>query len=57
VATKYGVWVQKSMYGRSYMSTACTTFYIRPDGRVGHIWSNVKPEGHAAKVLEFVQKN
>jgi peroxiredoxin Q/BCP len=57
VAAKYGVWVQKSMYGRSYMSTARTTFYIRPDGRVGHVWSKVKPEGHAAKVFDFVVKN
>ena len=57
VAAKYGVWVQKSMYGRSYMSTARTTFYIRPDGRIGHVWSKVKPEGHAAKVFDFLVKN
>ena len=39
------------------VSTARTTFYIRPDGRVGHVWEKVKPEGHAQKVLEFVKKN
>jgi peroxiredoxin Q/BCP len=57
VAQQYGVWVEKHMYGRTYMSTARTTFYIRPDGRIGHVWERVKPEGHAQKVLEFVKKN
>jgi peroxiredoxin Q/BCP len=57
VSRLYGVWVQKQRYGRSYMSVARTTFYIRPDGRVGHVWTNVKPEGHALRVFEFVSKN
>jgi thioredoxin-dependent peroxiredoxin len=57
VAQQYGVWVQKSMYGRQYMSMARTTFLIRPDGKVGHVWSQVKPEGHAQKVLEYVAKH
>lgn len=57
VAQKYGVWVEKSMYGKRYMSTARTTFYIRPDGRVGHVWEQVKPEGHAQKVLDYLDKN
>ncbi len=57
VAQQYGVWVEKHMYGRTYMSTARTTFYIRPDGRIGHVWERVKPEGHAQKVLDFLEKN
>ncbi|MGH2484798.1 MAG: thioredoxin-dependent thiol peroxidase [Ktedonobacterales bacterium] len=57
VARQYGVWVEKSMYGKRYMSTARTTIYIRPDGRVGHVWEQVKPEGHAQKVLDYLEKN
>jgi len=56
VAQQYGVWVKKSMYGKEYMSTARTTFYIMPDGRIGHVWEQVKPEGHAQKLLEYVRK-
>ena len=56
VAQKYGVWVKKSMYGKEYMSMARTTFYIRPDGRIGHVWDQVKPEGHALKLLEYLRK-
>ncbi len=56
VARQYGVWVKKSMYGREYMSTARTTFYVLPDGRIGHVWEQVRPEGHARKVLEFLIK-
>jgi peroxiredoxin Q/BCP len=54
VTQQYGVWVQKSNYGRHYMSTARTTFYVRPDGRIGHVWEQVRPEGHAKKVLEYM---
>jgi peroxiredoxin Q/BCP len=54
VAQRYGVWVQKSMYGRKYMSMARTTFLIRPDGRIGHVWLSVKPEGHGQKVLDYL---
>ncbi|MGO8947217.1 MAG: thioredoxin-dependent thiol peroxidase [Ktedonobacterales bacterium] len=57
VAEQYGVWVQKSMYGRSYMSTARTTFYIRPDGKIGHVWEKVKPEGHGQKILDYLEKH
>lgn len=51
VAQKYGVWVEKSMYGKTYMSMARTSFLIRPDGTIGYVWEKVKPEGHAAEVL------
>jgi peroxiredoxin Q/BCP len=56
VAQRYGVWVEKSLYGRKYMSMARTTFYIRPDAIVGHVWQQVKPEGHAQKVLEYLRR-
>ncbi len=54
VAQKYGVWVEKSMYGKSYMTMARTSFLILPDGTIGHVWEQVKPEGHAAEVLAEV---
>lgn len=57
VAQQYGVWVQKSMYGRQYMSMARTTFLIRPNGKIGHVWEQVKPESHALKVLEYAHKH
>lgn len=57
VARQYGVWVEKNMYGKRYMGMARTTFLIRPDGKIGHVWTQVKPEGHATKVLEYVRKN
>jgi peroxiredoxin Q/BCP len=47
----YGVWKQKSMYGRSYMGVERTTFLVRPDGTVGTIWQKVKVPGHAEAVL------
>jgi peroxiredoxin Q/BCP len=56
VAQQYGVWVEKTMYGKKYMGMARTTFYVRPDGLVGHVWQQVKPEGHARKVLEYLEK-
>ena len=54
VAQRYGVWVQKSMYGRQFMSMARTTFLIWPDGRIGHVWQHVRPEGHAQRILEYL---
>jgi thioredoxin-dependent peroxiredoxin len=54
VAEKYGVWQEKSRYGRTYMGIARTTFLIGPDGRVLKRWDNVKVEGHAADVLAAV---
>jgi peroxiredoxin Q/BCP len=47
----YGVWGQKSMYGRSYMGITRTTFLIGPDGRIAQIWPKVKIPGHAEAVL------
>jgi peroxiredoxin Q/BCP len=48
---KYGVWVEKSMYGRKYMGIERATFLIGPDGRIARVWRKVKVEGHAEEVL------
>ncbi|HSW31266.1 MAG TPA: thioredoxin-dependent thiol peroxidase [Longimicrobiales bacterium] len=50
VAEAYGVWAQKSMYGRTYMGIERSTFLIGEDGTVLEAWRKVKPEGHAALV-------
>jgi peroxiredoxin Q/BCP len=55
VADKYGVWTKKSMYGKSFMGLARTTFLIGPDGVVARRWDKVKVDGHAAAVLEAVE--
>jgi thioredoxin-dependent peroxiredoxin len=47
----YGVWVEKTMYGRRYMGVERATFLIGADGRIARIWRNVKVPGHAAEVL------
>lgn len=52
----YGVWVEKSMYGRKYMGVERSTFLIGPDGTIAEIWRKVKVPGHAQAVLEAAQK-
>ena len=47
----YGVWVEKSMYGRKYMGVERTTFLIGPDGRIAQVWNKEKVPGHADEVL------
>ena len=54
VANAYGVWKEKSMYGRKYMGIERTTVLIGPDGRIARIWEKVKVTGHAAAVLKAV---
>lgn len=51
----YGVWVEKSMYGRKYMGVERTTFLIGADGRIAKIWRKVKVPGHAEEVLKAAQ--
>jgi peroxiredoxin Q/BCP len=48
----YGVWIQKSMYGRTYMGIDRATFLIDRNGRIARIWRQVKIPGHADEVLE-----
>lgn len=51
----YGVWLEKSMYGRKYMGVERTTFLIDAEGHVARIWEKVKVDGHAQTVLEAAQ--
>lgn len=55
VCTAYGVIKEKNMYGRKVMGIARTSFLIGPDGRIAHIFNNVKPEGHAEEVLDVLK--
>jgi peroxiredoxin Q/BCP len=55
VAERYGVWVEKSMYGRTYMGLERATFVIDPEGKIAHIWRKVKVAGHAQAVLDAVR--
>ena len=50
--TAYGVWGEKSMYGRKFMGVKRTTLLIGRDGRVAQVWENVKVPGHAQAVLD-----
>lgn len=51
IVQAYGVWVQKSMYGKSYMGAERTSFVIRPDGTIKAIFRKVKPDEHVETVL------
>jgi peroxiredoxin Q/BCP len=51
VANAYGVWVEKSMYGRKYMGVERSTFLIDARGRIARSWRKVKVPGHAEDVL------
>jgi len=55
VVNAWGVWVEKSMYGRTYMGVERSTFLIDGKGRVAKVWRKVKVPGHAAEVLAAVQ--
>lgn len=52
---KYGVWVEKNMYGRKYMGIERSTFLIDEKGVIRQIWRKVKVAGHAEEVLEAVK--
>ena len=52
VAEAYGVWVEKSMYGKTYMGMERGSFLVGGDGKIVKIWRKVKPDAHAAQVLE-----
>ncbi len=47
----YGVWGEKSMYGKTYMGISRVTYLIGPDGKVAQVWPKVKVDGHAEEVL------
>jgi peroxiredoxin Q/BCP len=54
ICEKYGVWAEKSMYGRKYWGVLRTTFIVDADGRLARVFEKVKPEAHAAEVAEAV---
>ena len=54
IVTAYGVWVEKSMYGKKYMGTERSTFVIGPDGKIKAILRKVKPDEHAAQLLNVL---
>jgi peroxiredoxin Q/BCP len=56
VAMAYGVWVEKSMYGRKYMGVDRSTFLIDAHGKVARAWRKVKVSGHADEVLEAARR-
>ena len=55
VCERYGVWVEKSMYGKTSMGIERATFLVDADGRIAQVWRKVKAAGHAAEVLEAVR--
>ncbi|MEO0467318.1 MAG: thioredoxin-dependent thiol peroxidase [Pseudomonadota bacterium] len=54
VCEAYGVWVEKKMYGKTYMGIQRATFLIDPDGVVSKVWPKVKVKGHAEEVLASI---
>ena len=52
VAERYGIWVEKTFWGRKYMGVERTTYIIGPSGKIEKIFAKVNPEGHAAEVQE-----
>jgi len=55
VAKKYDVLKEKNMYGKKVIGVVRSTFLIGSDGKIVHVFSPVKPEGHAEEVLSYVK--
>jgi thioredoxin-dependent peroxiredoxin len=55
ICQAYGVWVEKSMYGRKYMGVARTTFIIDQNGKIAKIFEKVTPKGHEQEVIEVLK--
>ena len=55
VCEAFGVWVEKSMYGKSYMGIERATFLIEANGKIAKVWRKVKVPGHVAEVLDAVK--
>ncbi len=56
VCGRYGVWVQKSMYGKTYMGIERATFLIDATGKIRRVWRKVKVPGHVAEVLDAASR-
>ena len=57
VTEDYGVWVEKSMYGKTYMGIQRATFLIGPDGKIVDVWPKVRVKGHVEAVLESLRSH
>lgn len=58
VCEKYGVWQEKSMYGKTYMGVSRETFVIDPEGKIAMHWPKAKgSEEHPAEVLQWLREN
>jgi peroxiredoxin Q/BCP len=55
LAEAYGVWKERSLYGRKFMGVERSTFLVDPRGRIAHAWRGVKVPGHVAEVLAAAQ--
>lgn len=55
MSTAYGVWVEKSMYGRKYMGIERTTFVIDKAGKIIKVFEKVKPQGHNEEILQVLK--
>ena len=55
ICEKYGVWVEKSMYGKTYMGIERATFLIDGSGKIAQVWRKVKVPGHVDAVLEAIK--
>jgi len=55
VIRRYGLWVEKTMFGRQFMGVERATFLIGPDGRIARMWRKVRVKGHVETVLEAVK--
>ena len=56
VCDKYGVWVEKSMYGRKYMGIERTTYLIDAEGKIAHIWRKVSVTDHVSDVMKVFKE-
>ncbi len=57
VTENYGVWVEKSMYGKTYMGIQRATFLIGPDGKIVEVWPKVRVKGHVEEVLDVLRNH
>ena len=55
ICEAFGVIKEKNMYGKKVMGIARTTFVIGPSGKIAHVFNNVKADGHAEEVLEYLK--
>jgi peroxiredoxin Q/BCP len=56
VMEKYGAWGEKTMYGKKTVGTIRSTFLVGANGKIERVWSHVRADGHAAKVLEAISE-